>query len=202
MIRITNVVKQLIILNAIVFVILSFSPPQYKEMLCLFFPTSPEFRFWQPLSHMFNHANISHIFFNMFGLFMFGSLLESVWGEGKFLRFYLLCGIGAFVAQWIFWYFTSDYLGMVRMLGASGAVSGCLIGVAMLAPNMTVMLLIPPIPIKMKYLALLYFVIDLFMGFGQVGNVANFAHIGGALTGLAICYYWKTKGLLHQRGHN
>lgn len=201
MIQITNVVKQLIILNVIVFVILEFSPDQYKNMLCLYYPTSENFRFWQPLSYMFNHFDFGHIFFNMFGLFMFGSLLESVWGEGKFLRYYLICGVGAFLVEWVFWYFTAGpNLGYVRMLGASGAVSGCLMGVAMLAPNMTVYLLFPPIPLKMKYLALLYFAIDLFMGIGQMSNVANFAHIGGALTGLAITYYWKQRGLLHRRG--
>lgn len=201
MIQITNVVKQLIILNVIVFVILEFSPEQYKNMLSLYYPTSENFRFWQPLSYMFNHFDFGHIFFNMFGLFMFGSLLESVWGEGKFLRYYLICGVGAFLVEWVFWYFTAGpNLGSVRMLGASGAVSGCLMGVAMLAPNMTVYLLFPPIPLKMKYLALLYFAIDLFMGIGQISNVANFAHIGGALTGLAITYYWKQRGLLHRRG--
>jgi len=201
MIQITNVVKQLIILNVIVFVILEFSPEQYKNMLSLYYPTSENFRFWQPLSYMFNHFDFGHIFFNMFGLFMFGSLLESVWGEGKFLRYYLICGVGAFLVEWVFWYFTAGLnLGSVRMLGASGAVSGCLMGVAMLAPNMTVYLLFPPIPLKMKYLALLYFAIDLFMGIGQISNVANFAHIGGALTGLAITYYWKQRGLLHRRG--
>lgn len=171
-------------------------------MLSLFFPTSPNFRVWQPLSHMFNHNDIGHIFFNMFGLYIFGSLLESVWGEGKFLRFYLFSGIGAFIMQWAFWYFTAGpNLNYVSMLGASGAISGCLMGVAVLAPNMQVMLLFPPIPLKMKYLAIGYFCLDLFMGLGGGGNVANFAHIGGALTGLAISFYWKSRGFLHRRGN-
>lgn len=201
MIRITNVVKQLIILNVIVFIIVSFSP-ELKGMLSLFFPTSPNFRVWQPLSHMFNHNDIGHIFFNMFGLYIFGSLLESVWGEGKFLRFYLFSGIGAFIMQWAFWYFTAGpNLNYVSMLGASGAISGCLMGVAVLTPNMQVMLLFPPIPLKMKYLAIGYFCLDLFMGLGGGGNVANFAHIGGALTGLAISFYWKSRGFLHRRGN-
>ncbi len=74
-------------------------------------------------------------------------------------------------------------------------------GVAVLAPNMQVMLLFPPIPLKMKYLAIGYFCLDLFMGLGGGGNVANFAHIGGALTGLAISFYWKSRGFLHRRGN-
>ena len=84
------------------------------------------------------------------------------------------------------------------MLGASGAVMGCLIGTAMVSPNMTVQLLFPPIPVKMKYLAAFYFVSDLVMGFGHVGNIANFGNIGGALTGLAITYYWKSRGELYR----
>lgn len=199
MLQVTNVVKQIIILNIIMFVFCNVLFPEYGRMMNLYFITSENFRFWQPLSHLFMHANFSHLFFNMFGLYFFGTLIESVWGEGKFLRFYLLCGIGSFLLQYIFWYYTAgEYIYVVSMLGASGAVMGCLIGTAMVTPNMTVHLLFPPIPVKMKYLAVFYFGLDLVMGFGQIGNVANFGHIGGALTGLAITYYWKTRGQLYK----
>ena len=199
MLQITNVVKQLIILNVIMYVFCNVLFPDYGAMMNLYFYTSENFRFWQPLSHLFMHANFFFFFFNMFGLYFFGTLIESVWGEGKFLKYYLICGVGSFLLQWVFWYFTAgDYINMVSMLGASGAVMGCLIGTAMVSPNMTVQLLFPPIPVKMKYLAAFYFVSDLVMGFGHVGNIANFGHIGGALTGLAITYYWKSRGELYR----
>lgn len=200
MVQVTNVVKQLIILNCIMFLVCNLLFPIYGNMMNLYFFTSENFRIWQPLSHMFMHADFGHLFFNMFGLYMFGSLVESIWGEGKFLKYYLICGVGSFLLQWLFWYFTAgDAINYVSMLGASGAVMGCLIGTAMVAPNMTVHLLFPPIPLKMKYLALIYFVGDLVMGFGQMGNVANFGHIGGALAGLAMAYYWKSTGKLYSK---
>jgi membrane associated rhomboid family serine protease len=88
----------------------------------------------------------------MFGLYFFGTLIESVWGEGKFLKYYLICGVGSFLLQWLFWYLTlGPNIVETSMLGASGAVMGCMIGTAMISPNMTVQLLFPPIPVKMKY---------------------------------------------------
>ena len=80
MLQVTNVVKQIIILNIIMFVFCNLIFPEYGRMMNLYFVTSDNFRFWQPLSHLFMHANFSHIFFNMFGLYFFGSLIESVWG--------------------------------------------------------------------------------------------------------------------------
>lgn len=199
MIRITEVVRQLIVINVIMFVFFNVLFTSTAPLMALYFPTSEQFRFWQPLTHMFMHANFSHIFFNMFGLYFFGSLLESIWGSGKFLKYYLICGIGSALLQLGFWaYQGGDELMYKSMVGASGAVMGLLMGVAMVAPNLQVYLLFPPIPIKMKYLAGFYFLSDLFMGFSNTGgNVANFGHIGGAITGLLITLYWKrTNNLL------
>ena len=94
MIKITEVVKQLLIVNAIFF-IASFFVPALTQYLALYYFENPFFQFWQPLSHMFMHGGWMHIFFNMFALYSFGSTLEHMWGGKKFLIFYLLCGLGA-----------------------------------------------------------------------------------------------------------
>lgn len=201
MIRVTDVIKQLIILNAILFVFFQLLFVQSAPMMSLFFPTSEYFRFWQPLTHMFMHAGFSHLFFNMVGLFFFGSFLEEQWGGAKFLKYYLICGVGSFLLQYAYWYYSyggTEMLNQVRMLGASGAVMGCIAGAAVVAPNMTVQLLFPPIALKLKYLAIFYFISDLFMGFGNVGNVANFGHIGGLVVGFLITMYWKRNGTLYR----
>ncbi|HQW11718.1 MAG TPA: rhomboid family intramembrane serine protease [Saprospiraceae bacterium] len=199
MYRITEVVKNLIIINVIMYVAFNVVLSQFGGAMVLFFYTSPSFRVWQPLTHMFMHASFSHLFFNMLGLFFFGPIVEAVWGSGKFLRYYLICGIGSFLCQWAYWYFQyqgSPQLNEVAMLGASGAVMGVLVGVAMIVPDMMVSLLFPPITMKMKYMAMAYFALDLYMGFSNTGNVANFGHIGGAITGFVIAMIWKSQGKL------
>src|SRR6185295_3991399 len=134
------------------------------------------FRPYQIVTHMFTHAGIGHIFFNMFALWMFGRVLESVWGSKKFLLFYLVCGIGAAVAHMIVAYFQyekvldmiemmkatgqTEYLEVVQSgayyaVGASGAIMGVMVGFAYLFPNTELMLLFPPIPIKAKWLILI-----------------------------------------------
>lgn len=199
MYRITEVVKNLLLLNVMMFVIFNLIFPQWENAMVLYFYTSEFFRPWQPLTHMFMHANFSHIFFNMIGLYFFGMFLEDLWGSGRFLRYYLYCGVGSFLLQWAFWYWRyhdTPYLNEVAMLGASGAIMGVIIGVAMMAPNLTVQMLIPPIPLKMKYLALIYIALDLYMGFGTNSNVANFGHLGGALFGFLIITFWRSRGIL------
>jgi rhomboid-like protein len=199
MYRITEVVKNLILLNIIMYVLFSVIFPQTGNAMVLYYFSSEHFRYWQPLTHMFMHANFGHIFFNMIGLYFFGIILEELWGSGRFLRYYLYCGIGSFLLQWAFWYWKyhdTIYLNEVGMLGASGAVMGVIIGVALMAPDLTVQLLIPPIPLKMKYLALIYIAMDLYMGFGTNSNVANFGHLGGALFGFLIITIWRRTGAL------
>jgi len=94
--QITNVVKQLLIINVILF-IASYFVPVLTEYFALFYFENPMFRIWQPLTHMFMHGSLPHIFFNMFALYSFGSLLENIWGSKKFLFFYIACGLGASV---------------------------------------------------------------------------------------------------------
>ena len=170
------------------------------------------FRPYQIFTHMFTHAGFSHILFNMFGLWMFGRVLESVWGSKKFLLFYFVCGIGSAVAHMIVAYFQyqpvldalelakatgqTEYVEQLQSLGgyavgASGAVMGVMVGFAYLFPNTELMLLFPPIPIKAKWLILIMIGFDLFGGLGRTSDgVAHWAHLGGAAVGFIMVYIW------------
>ncbi len=150
---------------------------------------SDNFRPWQIVTHMFAHAASGeylffHILFNMFALWMFGRVLENVWGSKRFLIFYLLCGLGAAVAQ------LASNSGMA--VGASGAVFGVLVAFAMTFPDTELYLMFIPIPIKAKWATLGLVAIDLFGGIYQVkgDSVAHFAHLGGAVTGFILLRFW------------
>ncbi|HET9747175.1 MAG TPA: rhomboid family intramembrane serine protease [Chitinophagaceae bacterium] len=146
------------------------------------------FRPYQIFTHMFTHADIGHIFFNMFNLWMFGRILENVWGAKKFLLFYLICGIGAAAAHLAVQYLTGGYTPAV---GASGAVMGVMVGFAYLFPNTELMFIFFPIPIKAKWVVLLMIALDLFGGFGRISSgIAHWAHLGGAATGFVLVYLW------------
>lgn len=219
MYRITDTVKHLLIINVLVFLgsMLLGSPGEDVMMslinersnlfadwgryrLAMFFPASDYFHPYQIVTHMFMHADVGHLFFNMFGLFMFGPPLESVWGPKRFLAYYLITGFGALGLHLIATYMEiqmmggSSYLVNVPMLGASGAIFGLLAGFGMLFPNATIMLLFPPIPLKAKYFVLIYAVIELFLGVSNfTAGVAHFAHVGGALFGVLLILYWRYK---------
>jgi rhomboid-like protein len=146
---------------------------------------------------MFAHATYDmagrisffHILFNMFGLYMFGRILENVWGHKRFLFFYLACGVGAAATHLIVQQLTH---GFVPVVGASGAVMGVFVAFGYLFPNTELMIIPIPIPIKAKWVVLFYILIDLFGGFGNMvgDNIAHFAHLGGALTGFLLVYFW------------
>lgn len=188
--RLTDVVKHLLIINVILFFATQMIQGGWGYRLALHFPTSEDFMPLQLISHMFMHANTSHLFFNMFGLFIFGPIVENRIGSPHFFKMYFVAGFGAMILQLAIVYFTATSAGYAAdqiqysMVGASGALFGVVIAFATLFPNMQVMLLIPPIPLKAKYMALLYIGIDLYMGLsGRESNVAHFAHLGGALFG-------------------
>ncbi|MCB9282527.1 MAG: rhomboid family intramembrane serine protease [Lewinellaceae bacterium] len=199
MYRITDTVKHLLIINVLVyFGTLLLGPQRYA--LAVYFPTSEFFRPYQIVTHMFMHGNLTHLFFNMFGLFMFGPPLESIWGPKRFLGYYLITGFGALGLHLLATYIEIQMdPGMastinVPMLGASGAIFGLLAGFGMIFPNATIMLLFPPIPIKAKYFVLIYAAIEFFLGVSNPnGGVAHFAHVGGALFGVLLVLYWRYK---------
>lgn len=155
----------------------------------------PSFHVWQLLSYGFLHANISHIFFNMFGLWMFGRAIEHVWGGQRFLLYYLVCVIGAGICQLL----TVSFLGsgsVAPTIGASGGVFGILLAFGMMFPNARVMLLIPPIPMAAKWLVIGYGALELFFGVtGTDPGVAHFAHLGGMAFGLVLILYWRRQAM-------
>lgn len=170
------------------------------------------FQSWQLVTHMFMHGNFGHIFSNMFAVFMFGSVLEKVWGGPRFLFFYFSTGLGAVLLHAaVQLYLVYSATGSVdpilpqimehpeiastyfsTTVGASGAVFGILVGFGMLFPNTELMMLFLPIPIKAKYFVSLYVVWELYRGISMShgDNVAHFAHLGGALFGFIIIRIW------------
>jgi membrane associated rhomboid family serine protease len=192
----TNIIKHLIILNAIVFFGTNALMGASRIMLAMYYPASDFFRPFQIVTHMFMHADMGHLLFNMLTLFFLGQWVERLWGGRKFLFYYIFCGLGAAATHLAFMYYEINFLGNVNamnipVLGASGAVYGVLIAFAILFPNQRLMLLFPPIPIKAKYLAIGLICIDLFFGVSGMGsNIAHFAHLGGALFGFLLIRYW------------
>lgn len=183
----TPVVKNLLLANVAIFLIQQFIAPQNLSVAEIvvqgyLFPISSGFQVWQPITHMFMHATWGHIFFNMFALWMFGSLLENIWGSKRFLQFYMICGLGAAAAHLI----TSN----VPALGASGAVMGLMAAFAYLFPN-TELYIYGVLPVKAKYLVSVLILIDLFAGLYNTGDqIAHWAHLGGALAGFIMVIYW------------
>ena len=241
--RVSEIVKHLIIINVIFFIASIVFGELMYDLFAMHYPNNSDFIFWQPVTHMFMHGDITHILFNMFGLWMFGTPLEQMWGKQKFVFFYLSAGFGAVLIQTIVYHYdvmlvtqilidngltNSDvdafyktgrlntsiiqsvgedrlYSGIQSfkavMVGASGALYGILVAFAMLFPNVQLMLLFPPIPIKAKFFVPLLILFDLFFGFTSysVGPIAHFAHIGGAVTGFLMMYYWKKNQFNNKR---
>ena len=231
----TDTVKQLLILNILFFIGAQFVP-QATDLLALHYFESDKFKLWQPISHMFMHGGLMHIFFNMFALVSFGSALEHFWGPKKFLFFYFTCGLGAalihsginyyhfhdglntlvlngfketeilnlinegkFMTSWQAVLAPDTFENMIGALtptvGASGVIYGLLVAFAFMFPNAELALLFIPVPIKAKYFVPGIVLLDLFSGvtgysiFG--GGIAHFAHVGGALFGFIMMWYWK-----------
>lgn len=194
--RLTPVVRNLILINVIVFVAqFLFSGLQLKEHLALWNPKTEYFQPYQLFTYMFAHEGFMHILFNMMALAFMGSMLESFWGQKKFLIFYIATGIGAGVFNLLVdMYFGVGSFGL--MIGASGAVYGILTAFGMIFPNMEIMLLIPPIPIKAKYLAMILIGMALFLGLrnSATDNVAHFTHLGGVVVAFIIIKAWRSQG--------
>lgn len=153
----------------------------------------PSFYPWQLITYGFLHDwnSLSHILFNMFGLWMFGRDLERIMGAQRFLIYYLTCVVGAGIVQLVV---AGIQGGAYPTLGASGGVFGILLAYAMAFPNNTVMLLFPPIPMKAKYFVLIYGLLELYLGIsGGAPGVANFAHLGGMLFGFMLLQYWQRR---------
>lgn len=200
MMPITEIVKHLIILNVLVFLATLLLPPEFRMMLPCYAPGTGLFRPFQIISYMFTHFEVSHILFNMLSLYFLGPIVELTIGPRRFLGLYLISGLAGLAAHFLVWYLPF-LLGQTAVepefsvLGASGAVFGVTIAFATLYPDRQLMLLFPPIPVRAWIMALVLVGIGLFSGLtGTGGNVAHFAHLGGALAGFLLTLHWKRGG--------
>ena len=154
-------------------------------------PLGAGFMPWQLVTYAFLHASLTHVAFNMIGLWSFGTALELVWGSRRYLAYYMTCVVTAAVTQLVFAAVTQTQYPTV---GASGGVFGLLLAYAMLFPERKVMLLFPPIPMRAPIFAIVYGVIELFLGVtGTQEGVAHFAHLGGMLGGFLLLTSWRRR---------
>lgn len=251
--RMTETVKVLLIINVIAYLCSQFLLQGNIDLFSLWFPENPNFKFWQPITHMFMHdqTSIFHILFNMYALWAFGSPVEQALGQKKFLFFYFSAGLGSALIHTLvsYYHFQAGYdallsaglnpeeisqmlkeaneniqnnrqfsypdvdkagtvLGMIKAysisaVGASGAIYGILVAFGMLFPNAELFLIFLPVPIKAKFFIPALILLDLFSGvtgfslFGK--NIANFAHLGGALFGFIMMWYWKKNSFNDKR---
>ena len=188
---IPNVIFILLVANGLLFALQQLSREFLLANFALWPVGTPLFQPWQLLTYGFLHSPtyLGHIFFNMFGLWMFGRDLERMMGPKRFLTYYLTCVIGAGIVQLIV---AGTQGGIYPTLGASGGVFGILLAFGLAFPNRMVMLLIPPIPMRAKYFVLIFGLLELYLGVsGNAPGVANFAHLGGMLFGFLLIQYWK-----------
>ncbi|MFT5884545.1 MAG: membrane associated rhomboid family serine protease [Arcticibacterium sp.] len=216
--RITPIVKQLLIANVAIFIISNLAQQFFYSNFAFFNPLlpnneqlfNPNFKPWQVVTYMFMHGGLGHLFSNMFGLFIFGSALESFMGSKKFLIYYIITGIGAAVLNSVLNTYEMSQLladselywrqAVTPMVGASGAIFGILVAFGVLFPNTELMLLFFPVPIKAKYFVILYGLYELYAGTaGLQAGIAHFAHIGGLVTGLILLKFF---GFDQRQGHN
>lgn len=168
-----------------------------RYQLAAFLPGSQHFQPYQIFTHMFMHAGVGHIFFNMISLYFFGPWVESHMGPKRFLTYYLLCGLGAYLLFTAIQYIQITNAGIDphyfngSMLGASGAIFGIYAAYGVFYAEREIYLLFPPIPLKAKYFVLIFVLLDLFSGIkGSGSGVAHFAHVGGAVSGLLLILFW------------
>lgn len=180
--------QALLLINVAAFCIEFIFGSWFSRALALW-PLGSGFLPWQVVSYAFLHGSFGHLFFNMLGLWMFGSELERVWGQKRYLQFYFASILAAAATQLL----VNAALGSgAPTVGASGGIFGLLLAYGMTFPNRTVMLLIPPIPMKAKVLVIIYGVLELVLGvMPGNSNVAHFAHLGGMLGGFLMLRYWR-----------
>ena len=151
-------------------------------------PLANGFLPWQVVTYAFLHGDIVHLLFNMFALWMFGSELERLWGEQRYIRFYAASVLAAAATQLVV---TAASGSPFPTVGASGGVYGLLLGFGMMFPNRQIMLLIPPIPMKAKVYVVIFGALELWLGLRVSDGVAHFAHLGGMLGAFLVIRYWR-----------
>jgi membrane associated rhomboid family serine protease len=184
MFRLTPVVKNLIFICVGVFILQKIFPGLYiTERLALWKLGTENFRPYQLFTYMFAHGSVGHLFFNILTFAFMGAQLEMIWGFKRFLMYFLITGIGASIFYVLIEFFL-DPAGMGLMVGASGAIYGMLMAYGFLYPDVEIQLLIPPIPVKAKYLVIVLGVFAYLLD--SSGQVAHLAHIGGAIVGFLV----------------
>jgi len=183
------ITQALILANVLLFFVDELMGRTLSMWMALWPLESPYFLPWQVLSYAFMHGSIGHLLFNMLGLWMFGSELERVWDNRRYLQFLGACVLTAAVAQLLM----SQMGGwMSPTVGASGGLFGLLLAFGMLFPNRIIMPLFPPIPMKAKYFVAIFGALELLFGVtGSMSGVAHFAHLGGMLGGWLMIRYWR-----------
>lgn len=148
---------------------------------------------WQIVTYGFLHGGWTHLFFNMFALWMFGGPLEATWGSRRFFNYYMICVIGAGLVQLLVTSVTAQHGGSIYpTIGASGGVFGLLLAYGLLFPNVRLMLIFPPIPMRARTFVICYGLLELFLGVtGTQQGVAHFAHLGGMAFGFLLIQYWR-----------
>lgn len=217
--NIPTVTKNLLIINVLAYLVgmvFGINSGGFNDLFGLHFFLAPDFGLYQLVTYMFMHASLSHLFFNMFALWMFGCIVERTWGARKFLFYYMACGIGAGLlqemAQFVQFYMLAAEnihgfsvsqimtvakasavgINMWTTVGASGAIYGILLAFGMLYPEERMFIFPLPVPIKAKFFVVGYAAIELFMAFSTSGDgVAHLAHLGGMLFGFLLIRYWR-----------
>ena len=214
--RIPPVTRGLFIVNVIMYVATMINPAAMKDLFAMAYPAASDFRWWQPLTHMFMHDSIWHILFNMYTLVMFGMVVERALGSKKFLILFFVTGFGAVLLHMgVEWLqvrslireytpqpYSAQYIydSIPHVLGASGAVYGVLVAFAMLYPEARMTLIFPPVTLDAKWMVAIFIGIELLTGItGTQMGVAHFAHLGGALFGFLLVLYWRKRGVLWRR---
>lgn len=217
--NIPTVTKNLLIINVLAYLVgmvFGVHSGGFNDLFGLHFFLAPDFGVYQLVTYMFMHASLSHLFFNMFALWMFGCIVERTWGARKFLFYYMACGIGAGLlqemAQFVQFYMLAAEnihgfsvsqimtvakasavgINLWTTVGASGAIYGILLAFGMLYPEERMFIFPLPVPIKAKFFVVGYAAIELFMAFSTSGDgVAHLAHLGGMLFGFLLIRYWR-----------
>lgn len=235
--KLNDTIKHLIIVNVIFFIAVKLLGYNLYDNLALWFPESENFKFWQVFTHMFMHSQTFylHIIMNMFGLWMFGTPLEQMWGRKKFLFFYLSAGLGAVILPLLidYYQFNEAFSNLIQSgvseseinnliyvkldydktysdnnlskmysilntasVGASGCIMGLVAAFGINFPNAKMALIFLPVPVAAKYfipVLLTYEILSGIFGWSSIFgvNIAHFAHLGGAIIGGIIAYYWK-----------
>ncbi len=210
------VVKNILMINVVMYLITIITGNFMYEHFALFYFKSPFFKPFQLVTHMFMHGGFTHILFNMYTLFIFGSVLERIWGGQKFLLYYFVTGLGAALLHLGVMYLQlQGYIAQVNAgniyaqaniqallttptVGASGAIYGLLLAYGMLFPNNVMQLIFPPVALKAKWFVLIFGALELMLGLsGRGGNVAHFAHLGGMIFGFFLILYWKKNNRMY-----